>query len=196
LTVRRILALGAGVLTLTAPAPAAAHVRVTPATADPGDRVEFELQVPGETAAHTIEVALRMPDGVRPSRFERARGWHRQVDKAADGSVEVVRWHGDLAPDAVGRFRFVAATPERAGDLVWKAVQRYDDGSEVAWIGPRHSDRPAPVTRVGAAAPARAGAEGSGGRALALGGAAGVLLGAVAVAVARRRRAGPRPEAW
>ena len=94
-----------------------------------------------------------MPDGVQPSSFERVRGWHRQVDKRADGSVEVVRWHGELARDGVGRFAFVAATPERAGDLVWKAVQRYDDGSEAAWIGPRHSERPAPVTRVGVAAP-------------------------------------------
>jgi uncharacterized protein YcnI len=196
LAVRRILALGVVVVGLTAAAPAAAHVRVTPATADPGERVEFELVVPGERNAHTIEVALRMPPGVQPSSFERVRGWHRQVDKAPDGSIGVVRWHGDLAREAVARFRFVAATPERTVDLVWKTVQLYDDGSEAAWIGPRHSNRPAPITRVGAAPPVRRDATGGGGRALALGGAASVLLGAVAVAVARRRRGGPRAEAW
>ena len=190
---QRILALGALVLALTA-APAAAHVRVTPQRAAPGEQVEFVLQVPGERDAHTIEVALRMPDGVQPSSFERVRGWHRQVDKAADGSVEVVRWHGDLAGDGVGRFAFAAATPQRAGDLVWKAVQRYDDGTEDAWIGPPHSERPAPVTRVGAAA-AEAPADGGGTAAFAIGG-AGLLLGAAAVALARRRRRRPRAEAW
>jgi uncharacterized protein YcnI len=83
MTVRRIAALGALVLTLTASQPAAAHVRVTPAKAAPGDRVHFELIVPGETRAHTIEVALRIPDGIRPSSFDRVPGWHRQLDKAA-----------------------------------------------------------------------------------------------------------------
>jgi LPXTG-motif cell wall-anchored protein len=191
MTVHRIAALGALVLALTA-APAAAHVRVTPAKAAPGQSVEFELQVPGEKEAHTIEVALRMPEGVQPSSFERVRGWHRQVDKAADGSVEVVRWHGELARDGVGRFAFVAATPERDSDLVWKAVQRYDDGSEAAWIGPPHSERPAPVTHVGVAA---AGETGGGTPAIALAGAA-LLLGAAALAFARRRRGRPRAEAW
>jgi uncharacterized protein YcnI len=191
LTVQRILALGALVLALTA-APAAGHVRVTPAKAAPGERVEFVLQVPGERRAHTIEVALRMPDGIDPSSFERVRGWHRQVDKAADGSVEVVRWHGELARDGVGRFAFVAATPQREADLVWKAVQRYDDGSEAAWIGPPHSERPAPVTHVGTTVGEEAG---GGTAAIALGGAA-LLLGAAALAFARRRRGRPRAEAW
>jgi uncharacterized protein YcnI len=193
MTVRRILALGTAVLTLTAAAPAAAQLRVTPATAAPGERVEFELQVPGDPAAHTIEVALRMPAGVQPSSFERLPGWHRQIDKGADGSVEVVRWHGELVGDGVGRFAFVAATPERPGDLVWKAVQRYDDGSEAAWIGPPGSERPAPVTRVGATAPARD--DGGSATALALGG-AGLLLAAMALGFALRRRGRPRAEAW
>jgi periplasmic copper chaperone A len=195
MTVQRIVALGALVLALTA-APAAAHVRVTPAKAAPGESVEFVLQVPGETGAHTIEVALRMPDGVQPTSFERVRGWHRQVDKRADGSVEVVRWHGELERDGVGRFAFVASTPEREGDIVWKAVQRYDDGSEAAWIGPRHSERPAPVTHVGAVAAARSEpAEGGSTAALALGGGV-LLLGAALVVLARRRRGRPRAEAW
>jgi LPXTG-motif cell wall-anchored protein len=194
MTVRRIAALGTLVLTLTASQPAAAHVRVAPAKAGPGDSVEFELLVAGETRAHTIEVALRIPDGVQPSSFERVPGWHRQLDKAADGSIEVVRWHGELPRDGTRRFAFVATTPDHTGDLVWKAVQRYDDGSEAAWIGPRGSDRPAPVTRVGAVTGAADDDSPAAAAALVIGG--GLLLGALAVFLARRRRHRPHAEAW
>lgn len=191
-------------------AAAEAHVQVSPTEAAPGDPVEFELLVPGESEAHTIEVALRIPDGVLPFSFERAPGWHRQLDKRADGSISVVRWHGQLARDGFVRFAFIASTPEREGDVAWKVVQRYDDGEEAAWIGPPGSERPAAVTRVSASAPRRnVGGEGStapparteesdddGGSsmlALALG-AAGLLLGAAALVVALRRR--PQAEAW
>ena len=45
---------------------------------------------------------------------------------------------------------------------MWKAVQRYDDGEEAAWIGPPDSDNPAAVTTVSASAPRQnAGGEGS-----------------------------------
>ena len=45
---------------------------------------------------------------------------------------------------------------------MWKAVQRYDDGEEAAWIGPPDSDHPAPVTVVSEdAARVNAGGEGA-----------------------------------
>ena len=145
-----------------AAAPAGAHVQMTPAEVAPGDPVEFELLVPGETDAHTIEVALRIPEGVLPLSFERVPGWHRQLDKRADGSISVVRWHGELARDGFARFAFLASTPDREGEISWKAIQRYDDGSESAWIGPPGSDQPAAVTRVSAdAAPQNAGEGGT-----------------------------------
>jgi uncharacterized protein YcnI len=210
----------AGIVALGAAATAEAHVQISPTAAAPGDAVKFELLVPGETEAHTIEVALRIPDGVLPFSFERQPGWHRQVEQGDDGSVAVVRWHGQLARDGFVRFAFLASTPDREGDLVWKVVQRYDDGEEVAWIGPHDSERPAAMTRVSASAahqnaggeavaeqpatardrsttaPGEASSNGGGGTlALALG-AAGLLLGAAALAVAFRRRPRSRAEAW
>jgi uncharacterized protein YcnI len=209
----------AGIVALAAAGAAEAHVQISPTAAAPGDPVEFELLVPGETEAHTIEVALRVPDGVLPFAFERQPGWHRQVEKGADGSVAVIRWHGELARDGFVRFAFLASTPDREGDLVWKVIQRYDDGEEAAWIGPPDSDRPAAVTRVSASAarqnaggevpaeqpaapgrspapPAEPASDGGGDTvALALG-AAGLLLGAAALAVAFRRRPRSRAEAW
>ena len=145
-----------------AAAPAAAHVQVTPAQAAPGDPVVFEVLVPGETDAHTTEVALQIPKDVLPFSFEDVPGWKRTVEQADDGSVAVVRWRGRLATDGFVRFGFLASTPEEEGELVWKAVQRYDDGEEAAWIGPPDSDNPAPVTEVTAdAARVNAGGEGA-----------------------------------
>ena len=194
-----------------AAAPAQAHVQVTPAEAAPGDPVQFELLVPGESDAHTTEVALQIPKGLLPFSFEDQPGWKRTIEPADDGSAGVVRWRGRLASDGFVRFAFLAATPEREGALAWKAVQRYDDGEEAAWIGPPDSDHPAAVTTISASAPRRnAGGEGAGGAAPAaaapaepaavaedgdgdgtLGvvlGAGGLVLGAAALAVALRRR--------
>jgi uncharacterized protein YcnI len=194
-------------------APAGAHVQVTPAEAAPGDPVRFEVLIPGETEAHTTEVALQVPKGVLPFSFEDQPGWKRTLEQADDGSVGVIRWRGRLASDGFVAFSFLAATPEQEGELVWKAVQRYDDGDEAAWIGPPEADNPAPVTTVSAsAARQNAGGEGEqaeagaeprpaaatataatddGGTSGTLGlvfGAAGLALGAAALVVAVRRR--------
>jgi uncharacterized protein YcnI len=193
--------------------PAQAHVQMSPTEAAPGDPVQFELLVPGESDAHTTEVALRIPAGVLPFSFEDQPGWKRTVENADDGSIATVRWRGRLASDGFVRFAFLASTPEREGDLTWKAVQRYDDGKEAAWIGPPDSDNPAAVTHVSAAAPRQnAGGEGEGSAPAAGGpepatpvqesaagdggrgtlgivlGAAGLVLGAAALVVALRRR--------
>ena len=197
-----------------AAAPAQAHVQVTPAEAAPGDPVQFELLVPGESDAHTTEVALQIPKGVLPFSFEDQPGWKRTIEPADDGSAGVVRWRGRLASDGFVRFAFLAATPEREGQLAWKAVQRYDDGEEAAWIGPPDSDNPAAVTTISASAPrqnaggegadasrprrrrrrrapaarrSRMTGDGSGTLGIVLG-AGGLVLGAAALVVALRRR--------
>ncbi len=208
-----LAALAAGA---AAAAPAAAHVQVVPGAVAPGDPVTFTVVVPGEESeAHTTEVALQVPKGLLPFAYEDQPGWRRTLERADDGSVGVIRWRGRLATDGVVRFTFLAGTPEQEGELVWKAVQRYDDGHEAAWIGAPDSENPAPVTRVtasaarqnaggegaeteapaAAAAPASAPADdddddgggGGGTLGLVLGG-AGLVLGAAALVVALRTR--------
>jgi len=212
----RSITIAALALLAGAAAPAGAHVQVTPTEAAPGDPVKFELLVPGETDAHTTEVALQIPKGVLPFSFEDPPGWKRTLETADDGSVGVVRWRGRLARDGFVRFAFLAATPEQEGELVWKAVQRYDDGAEAAWIGPPDSENPAAVTTVSATAarqnaggegaeaeaaaggsapadPAPAATDGDDGSGATIGivlGAAGLLLGGAALAVALRRPRG------
>ena len=162
---KALLVLAAAVLTAAAlAAPAAAHVQVRPAVAAPGDPVLFEVIVPGERDAQTIEVTLQIPKDVLPFSFQDPPGWTRTNEEAADGSLEAIRWRGEQASDGFTRFAFLASTPEQEGDIVWKALQTYDDGHISRWIGAPDSENPAAVTKVTATA-ARQNAGGEGGEA-------------------------------
>jgi uncharacterized protein YcnI len=151
----------AAALAVAAP-PATAHVQIKPTEAAPGDSVMFELLVPGERDARTVEVAVQIPEGVLPFSYEDTPGWRRTVTFADDGSTDVVRWRGRLAKDGFVRFGFLAATPEQEGEIAWKAIQTYSDGSKARWIGPVDSEEPAAVTTVSESAPrVNAGGEGA-----------------------------------
>lgn len=162
---RPLLALAAAVLTAAAlAAPASAHVQVRPALAAPGDPVLFEVLVPGERDAKTIEVTLQIPKDVLPFSFQDPPGWERTNKEGADGSLESVTWRGEQAEDGFSRFAFLASTPEQEGEIQWKALQTYDDGHISRWIGAPDSENPAAVTTISASAP-RQNAGGEGGEA-------------------------------
>lgn len=150
--VRRILSIALGAALLWA-APAAAHIQVSPTTAAPDDAVRFELLVPNESDAATVEVSLQIPKGVLPFSFEETPGWKRTTEKGSDGAIAVVKWTGDLGPETFARFSFLAATPPSEGELAWKALQKYDDGTTVRWIGTPDSEEPAAVTKITKSAP-------------------------------------------
>jgi hypothetical protein len=69
-------------------------VQIRPTEAAPGDSVMFQLVVPGERDARTVEVAVQIPEGVLPFSYEDTPGWRRTVTFADDGSTDVVRWRG------------------------------------------------------------------------------------------------------
>jgi uncharacterized protein YcnI len=148
---RALLCAVAAVLLL--PAFASAHVQVRPALAAPGDPVLFEMIVPNEKDAHTVEVTLQVPKDVLPFSFEEPDGWTRENKEGADGSLETITWKGELAEDGFARFSFLASTPEQEGEIVWKSIQTYDDGSTSRWIGEPDADNPAAVTTISADAP-------------------------------------------
>lgn len=138
----------AGLAMLAAAPAASAHIQVTPPTAAPGDPILFQLLVPNERSDATVGIDLKIPKGVLPFSFEDTPGWRRTSTKAADGSVDVVRWKGRLPASGFVRFSFLASTPEQTGELSWKAVQRYAGGTAVRWIGAPDSEEPAAVTQV------------------------------------------------
>lgn len=150
-------------LGLVAAAPAGAHVQVRPAQVAPGDPVLWTVLVPSEQDAGTRDVELAVPKDVIPFSYEDAPGWRRTVRTNSDGSVRSIRWRGGTRRDGLATFRFLASTPERPGEIAWKALQTYRDGEVVRWIGAEGSETPASVTRVSASAPREnAGGEGDG----------------------------------
>jgi len=158
--IRRALLAGLAVFAFAA-APASAHIQVRPSVAAPGDPVLFQLIVPNEKDAKTVEVTLQVPKDVLPFSFEEPAAWTRTNKLASDGSIETVTYKGELAQDGFAQFSFLASTPDAEGDIVWKALQKYDDGSTVRWIGDPDSDNPAAVTKVTKTAPKEnAGGEG------------------------------------
>jgi uncharacterized protein YcnI len=159
--IRSAFAVALGALALAA-APASAHIQVRPTVAAPGDPVLFELIVPNEKDAKTVEVTLQVPKDVLPFSFEEPAGWTRTMKLNPDESIDTVTYKGKLAQDGFAQFSFLASTPEQEGEIVWKALQRYDDGSTVRWIGAPDSDNPAAVTKITkAAARENAGGEGA-----------------------------------
>ena len=142
-----------------------------------------------------------------------------------DEQISRITWTGDgkqgvIAPGQFQDFGLSLRIPEgEAGDkLTFKALQTYDDGDVVRWIGPEDADEPAPVvtlesgsaggghgapaTAAGggeetgaapASAPAAAASDDDGGSdtlsIVALTvGALGLLAGVAALATTRRRR--------
>jgi uncharacterized protein YcnI len=161
--VAAVLAAGAAAAWL--PAAAGAHIQVTPALVAPSDPVKFTVLVPGERSAETTRVELKMPSELLPFSYEETPGWKRQLIKASNGAVDRVVWTGRSASDGFVEFSFLAGTPEKPGELVFKALQSYSDRTIVRWIGAPGSDLPAAVTRVEAGAPRQnAGGEGAGGK--------------------------------
>lgn len=135
------------VLATLAPS-AAAHVQVRPNTAAPDDAVLFEVLVPNEKENRTVELELAIPAGVLPFSYEDTPGWRRELRLNPNQSLRSIVWRGRLQTDGFARFGFLASTPPREGEIAWKAVQTYEDGTKVRWIEPPDGEQPAAVTMV------------------------------------------------
>jgi len=89
-----------------------------------------------------------MPAGITFALVESVEGWRAQIVKRGS-SVAELRWRGGrVPPGGYAELRFIARNPVRTGAIAWKALQRYDDGSVVRWIGSSSSDTPAPTTHL------------------------------------------------
>lgn len=139
------VALGAA---LAAPG-ASAHVTLQPTAGRAADLQRYRVVVPNERESQaTTGVDLRMPPGITFALVESVAGWRAQVVKRGS-TVAELRWRGGrVPPDAYAELHFIARNPVRTGTITWKALQRYDDGSVVRWIGSPSSEQPAPVTRL------------------------------------------------
>jgi uncharacterized protein YcnI len=163
---RVALALGAAsaLAAMLAAPPASGHVQVRPTEAAPLDPTLWTVLVPNERQESTRRVELAVPKDVYPFSYEATPGWKRSLKLAGDGTVRSIVWEGRLASDGLAVFTFLATTPEREGEIAWKALQEYEGGKVVRWIGVPDSEEPASYTTIGSDVPPQnAGGEGAGG---------------------------------
>ncbi|MEV8003701.1 YcnI family protein [Streptomyces parvus] len=157
--------------------PAAAHVTVQPVgEAAKGGYATLNFKVPNERdQASTVKLEVNFPadhplSSVTP---QAVPGWDIKVDKSKldkpieshgrkiTEAVSKVTWTADDSEIAPGFFQqfpvSVGALPEDADQLVFKAIQTYDNKEVVRWIeepteGGEEPDSPAPVLKLTAAA--------------------------------------------
>lgn len=150
-------------LALLAPAAAGAHVTLQPEEAPEGAYTVLDVRVPNETEdADTTKVEVQLPEGFGDVSYQAVPGWdvkviHDKLKKpiqtddgpVTEGVREVIFSGGKLAPGEFQDFPLSVQIPGRAGDeLTFKAIQTYDDGEVVRWIGAPETEHPAPQVLV------------------------------------------------
>lgn len=166
----------AGGLTLALAAPASAHVTVNPNTATPGSysKVTFRVPTESDTLSTTkVEVNLPTDRPVASVSVKPVPGWTAATEKTKlttpitsdDGqiteAVTKITWTADsssaIKPGQFQEFDVSLGPLPDSGQLIFKALQTYSDGSIVRWIDEPSTDgsepeHPAPVLKLAAAA--------------------------------------------
>lgn len=156
-----------GALALAIPASAGAHVTLQPGEAAAGDFTVLDVRVPNETEdAATTKVDVQLPSGFVFASYQPVPGWSVQVktqklaepaqtdDGTITSEVREMTWTADsdeagIQPGQFQDFPISVQIPGEAGDtLTFKALQSYDDGEVVRWIGAPDSEHPAPQVAV------------------------------------------------
>jgi uncharacterized protein len=171
---RLALLTAAALLALLALAvPALAHVTVSaPGATRGGSDQEITFRVPVEKEANTIGLTVALPTATPIASVDVAAmpGWTTTTKtvklakpiKTDDGdfttAVSQITWRataGGLKPGEYGEFTILAGLLPDAPSITFKALQRYSDGSTVAWnqvAAPGSSaepENPAPVLTLG-----------------------------------------------
>ena len=162
-TMRTAIAIAASAALLL-PAAAQAHVTVQPGEVPAGGFTRLDVRVPNEQDdAATTKVEVQMPDGFIFASYEAVPGWTTEVKSekldepieaeggSYDTQVSSITWTADgdsqgIQPGQFQDFGLSVGIPEQyeAGEtLTFPAIQTYDNGDVVRWIGDPDGDDPA-----------------------------------------------------
>jgi uncharacterized protein YcnI len=134
-----------------------AHVTVQPREAIAGGFQTFVIQVPNERDdAATTKIEVQFPPAFASVSFQPKPGWNVDIEtvtfdepieafgeEVTEGVGTVTISGGRIEPHQFETFPFsVGPLPE--GDLEFKAIQTYEGGEVVRWVGPADSEEPAP----------------------------------------------------
>jgi uncharacterized protein YcnI len=158
---------GCGLALVAVPGLAAAHVSLQPQEAPAKGFVVEDVRVPNEEeSANTTKVSVQFPDGFAEVSFQPVPGWNVKVkktklakpittdegDKLTEQVSQVTWTGGKIAPGQFQDFPVSLQMPDKSGTtLTFKAIQTYDNGKVVRWIGPPDAEEPAPQVKVTAA---------------------------------------------
>ena len=126
---------------------AQAHVSVRPRESKPGATEKYIVRVPTEGSVATASVELDIPQGVTVESVEPAEGVKTDT-KRDGGRIVSITWTTAIEPGANREFTFAAKNPGAGTEIVWKAHQRYADGTSSEWVGAAGTRQPAPVTKL------------------------------------------------
>jgi uncharacterized protein YcnI len=147
---KRLLFVMSGVLgaMLAVSAPAWAHVVVSPEVVTAGDYETLTVSVPTEKEIPTTKIRVEVPEGFLLSGVQPVPGWEHTFQEDG-GVVRAVTFSGgEIRPQEFQQFLVQAQAPDKPGQYPWKAIQTYDDGSVLEWVGPPDSEEPASVIEV------------------------------------------------
>jgi uncharacterized protein YcnI len=143
----------AALLTLLIPAPARAHVSISPRESTAGATEKYVVRVPTEGKVTTTGAELEVPEGVVIEVLAVPAGWKYEV-KRKDDRIVAISWQMDIKPGEFAEFGFVARNPRDKNQLVWILRQRFADGTVSDWTNGPTGVRPTAVTKL-APLPAR-----------------------------------------
>ena len=126
-----------------------AHVTVWPQESRPGVGERYTVRVPTEGQVATTAIELEVPADVRVTGVLVGAGYTYDV-RRDDGRIVAITWKQEIKPAEYGEFVFFAVNP-KSREIMWKARQRFADGSSADWVGVEGDRRPASVTKLSAA---------------------------------------------
>jgi uncharacterized protein YcnI len=131
-----------------------AHVTVWPRQSQAGASERYTVRVPTEGTVTTTAVELEVPADVTVTGVLAGSGF--TYDARRDGDrIVAITWKQDVKAGEVGEFVFFARNPQTT-KIMWKARQKFADGTSADWIGVAGDRRPASITTLTApAAPSR-----------------------------------------
>jgi periplasmic copper chaperone A len=160
------IAIAAAGAALALPAAASAHVTLQPDSAPAGGFTRLDVRVPNERDdAATEKVEVKLPDGFIFVSYEPVEGWETEVrmerlDQPVEEfgekfteQVSTATWTATDPGAAIqpGEFRDfglsvgLPSSAKEGDELTFPALQTYDSGEVVRWIGAPDAEEPAAV---------------------------------------------------
>jgi uncharacterized protein YcnI len=126
-----------------------AHVTVAPRESQAGAEQRYMVRVPTEGQIATTSVELEVPPDMTIIEVVQAEGFTFDTRREGPRIVSIT-WKREIPPKQTAEFAFMARNP-KAAQIMWKAHQRFADGTSADWVGVEGDRRPASVTRLNAA---------------------------------------------